>query len=100
VAINVLNGPGFVFVWNSAINYANRMAPQGMAGTAQGLLVSIMNLAGVVSSLLSGWLFDLLGPTGLFVVMGFVVLAALILFSSGYLMRRPGVGVKAASRSE
>ena len=100
VAINVLNGPGFVFVWNSAINYANRMAPQGMAGTAQGLLVSTMNLAGVVSSLLSGWLFDLLGPTGLFVVMGFVVLAALILFSSGYLMHRPGVGVKAASRSE
>ena len=41
----------------------------------QGLLASTFSLAGVVSSLLSGWLFDTLGPTGLFTVMGFLALA-------------------------
>ena len=83
VAINILNGPGFVFFWNSVVTYANQMAPAGMSGTAQGLVVSAMNLASVVSSLLSGWLLDLLGPTGIFVVMGFLVLAALLLFAVG-----------------
>jgi PPP family 3-phenylpropionic acid transporter len=100
VAINVLNGPGFVFLWNSAINYANRLAPKGMAGTAQGLLVSTTNLAGVVSSLLSGWLFDRLGPTGLFEVMSFLALAALILFSFRYLVTRHETQVEATGAPE
>jgi len=85
IAINVINGPAFVFFWNSAITHANKMAPAGMAGTAQGLLASTANLAGVVSALLSGWLFDVLGPNGIFLVMACLVLTALILFSTGNL---------------
>jgi PPP family 3-phenylpropionic acid transporter len=100
VAINILNGPGFVFVWNSAVNYANHLAPPGMAGTAQGLVVSVTNLATVVSSLLSGWLFDLLGPTGLFTVMGFLALAALVVFSLRFIVSGRGVQVEAASRPD
>ncbi len=89
IAINILNGPGFVFFWNSAVNYAYQMAPPGMAGTAQGLLVSTISLAGVVSSLLTGWLFDVVGPKGVFVVMGLLVMAALILFTIGGRIQRP-----------
>jgi len=89
VAINVINGPAFVFFWNSAITYANQMAPPGMAGTAQGMLASTVSLAAVASALLSGWLLDSLGPNGIFMVMAFLVLAALALFSTGnYWLRR------------
>lgn len=86
--INILNGPGYVLFWNSALVYVNRMAPPNMAATAQGLLVSTTSLAGVVSSLLTGYLFDQLGPNRLFVVMGFIVVFALLLFGGGNLAWR------------
>jgi len=89
VLANLLNGPAFVFFWNSAVNYANQMAPPGMAGTAQGMLASTASLAGVVSSLLSGWLLDQLGPNGIFRVMAVLVLAALLLFAVGRRFTRP-----------
>lgn len=83
VPINALNGPAYVFFWTSAVTLANRMAPPGMAGTVQGLINSTMSVAGMVSSLLTGWLFDLLGPTQLFFVMAAIVVLALILFGAG-----------------
>ena len=89
LAINPINGPAFAFFWNSAINHANKMAPPHLAGTAQGLLISATSLAGVLSSLLTGWLFDQLGPSGIFYVMSACCLTALILFTSGNLVRRP-----------
>jgi PPP family 3-phenylpropionic acid transporter len=88
VAINVLNGPAFVFFWNSAITYANKMAPRALAGTAQGLYSAATSLAGVVSALLAGWLLDVLGPKGIFLVMSGLVFAALLLFSAGTLIRK------------
>lgn len=91
VPINALNGPAYVLFWTSVVTLANRMAPAGMAGTAQGLLNSTMNLAGMVSSVLTGWLFDLLGPTHLFFVMAAIVTVALIVFGAGqfYLRKLP-----------
>lgn len=91
VPINALNGPAYVFFWTSAVTLANRMAPPGMAGTVQGLINSTMSVAGMVSSLLTGWLFDLLGPTQLFFVMAAIVVLAFILFGAGqlYLRRHP-----------
>ncbi len=90
VAINVLNGIAFPLLWVSSVTYANKMAPPGMAGTVQGFLNSSSSLASVVSSLVTGWLFDSLGPNGLFEVMAFCVLSALILFVTGTLRRRQG----------
>jgi MFS transporter, PPP family, 3-phenylpropionic acid transporter len=88
IPINMLNGPAFVFFWNSAITYLNKMATAATASTAQGLLNSTMSLAGVVSSLLTGWLFDQLGPNGLYTVMGFCCLGALIVFGAGTSLNR------------
>jgi MFS transporter, PPP family, 3-phenylpropionic acid transporter len=87
IAINMLNGPAFVMFWNSAVTYANKMAPKGMAGTAQGFLNSTMALAGVVSSLLTGVLFDRIGPNGLFIVMASFCLVGLVLFAAGNLRK-------------
>jgi MFS family permease len=83
VGINILNGLAFPLFWTSSVTYANRMAPPGLAGTAQGMLNFASGLAGVISALLTGWLFDLLGPRGIFIVMAFIVLFALGLWSVG-----------------
>lgn len=88
IAINVLNGIAFPLFWTSSVTYAYKMAPPGLAGTAQGLVSSASSLAAVISSLLTGWLFDSLGPNGLFVVMAFCTLAALIIFIAGSIWRR------------
>jgi PPP family 3-phenylpropionic acid transporter len=88
IGINLLNGLSFPLFWNSSVTYANRMAPPGLAGTAQGLLNFASGFAGVVSALLTGWLFDRVGPNGLFIVMAFIVLLALGLWSAGQLRRR------------
>src|SRR5512146_2008184 len=58
VAINTLNGIAFPLFWTSSVNYANKMAPPGLAATALGLFNSASSLAAVVSSLLTGLLFD------------------------------------------
>jgi len=88
VPINILNGPAFVLFWTSAIVYANKMAPPNLQGTVQGLLNSTTSLGGVVSSLLTGWLFDLLGPSRLFLVMSGFCVIGLTLFFAGTLGRR------------
>jgi MFS transporter, PPP family, 3-phenylpropionic acid transporter len=88
VAINVINGISFPLFWTSSVTYNNRLAPPGLAGTAQGLFNSASGLAAVVSSLLTGLLFDSLGPNGIFVVMAFIVLAALILFTVGTILQQ------------
>jgi MFS transporter, PPP family, 3-phenylpropionic acid transporter len=88
VAINLINGPAWVFLWNSSVMYANRMGGPALAGTAQGLLISTTGLAAVVSSFLSGWLFDELGPNSLFIVMAFIAIGGLILFTVGTLHQR------------
>ena len=88
VAINALNGPAFVFFWNSAVTYANKLAPPSMAGTAQGIYSAATSLGAVVSGLLTGWLFDVLGPRGIFGVLSALVFVALVLFSAGTLVRK------------
>lgn len=91
VAINWLNGPAYALFWNSAVNYANRLAPEGYTATAQGMLNSTTSLAGMVSALLAGWLFDQVGATRLFLVTACFCLTAFVLFASGtrYLARAP-----------
>jgi MFS transporter, PPP family, 3-phenylpropionic acid transporter len=83
--INLINGFAFPFFWNASVTYANKLAPPGLSGTVQGLLNSNASLAGMVSSLLTGYLFDHLGATRLFYVMAVSCALALILYGSGTL---------------
>jgi MFS transporter, PPP family, 3-phenylpropionic acid transporter len=86
IAINMINGPGYVLLWNSAVTYNNRLAPPGSAGTAQGLFTASSSLAGVVSALLTGWLFDQLGTNRIFLAMAVCCLAGFLLFSAGNIL--------------
>jgi len=87
IAINLLNGPGFVLFWNSAVNLVSRLAPPSLVATAQGFYNSTISLAGIISSLIGGMLFDQLGPSGLFLVLAAFCLAAFVLFGLGIVLR-------------
>ncbi len=81
--ISALSGAAFSMFWISAVAYANDSAPEELKSTAQGVLFSIMNLAGMVGSLGSGWLFDQAGPRGLFWGMSIIAAVALVIFIGG-----------------
>jgi PPP family 3-phenylpropionic acid transporter len=80
IAINAFNGISYVFLWNAGIQFTNENAPEDLKATAQGLFVSTTALAGVASSVTSGWLFDTLGPPGLFRVLAVICFSATIIF--------------------
>lgn len=82
VAINCLNGVSYVFFWNSAVNYANKIAPDSLKSTSQGLFMSATSLSSVVAASISGLMFDSLGGAGLFRVLSLFCLTALILFGA------------------
>ena len=87
IAINMLNGPGFVLFWNSAVNLVSRLAPPSLVATAQGFFASTVSLASIISNPISGVLFDQLGPSGLFWVMTAFCVAAFLLYGFGIALR-------------
>ena len=85
IYINLMNGPAFALFATCAVAYAQKLAPPSLIVTSQGLLNSTASLAGVVSALLTGVLFDQIGPQGIFWGMAICCLAAFILFVGGAL---------------
>lgn len=92
VAIHSLSGAGFSLFWMSSVAYAHDSAPDELKSTAQGILFSIMNLAGMLGSLGSGWLFDQAGPRGLFWGMTVIAALALLIFVVGRKRTAAGAG--------
>jgi len=88
VAINIINGPAYVFFAMSSVTYARRLAPPSLVVTSQGLLNATVSLSGVVSSLLTGILFDRIGPNNTFLIMAACCLAAFCLFAAGAYVTR------------
>ena len=87
IPLNIINGPTYVMFWTGSINYAAKMAPESLKATAQGLIVSATNLSSVVGVLLSGWLYDQMGPTGVYAILSLFCLAAFVLFGLGRLRK-------------
>lgn len=87
IAINTLNGPGFVLFWNSALNYGSYLAPPKLLATAQGLYISTTSLASIFSSFISGIVFDQLGPSRLFLLMAGCCGVALLILVLGVGLR-------------
>ncbi|HHX64982.1 MAG TPA: MFS transporter [Chloroflexi bacterium] len=80
--VQVLTGPSFSLMWVAGVSYTDRMAPQGMGATAQGLFSAVsMGLASGVGALIGGWMYDHLGAVWLFRWAGFMVVLGL-----GFLM--------------
>ena len=88
VGISLLAGLSFASFWLSAVAYANESAPDHLKSTAQGLLFSILNIANMGGSMSSGWLFDQVGPRGLFWGMSAFSALGLLVFITGRLWFR------------
>lgn len=89
IFISALSGAAFSLFWISSVAYANDSAPEALKSTAQGVLFSILNLAGMVGSLGSGWLFDVAGARGLFWGMSLIAAAGLVIFIAGRMRGQP-----------
>ena len=64
--LSLLHGVSFGLYWVSSVAYANKIAPDNLKGTAQGVLIAIISLSSMLGGLLSGWIFDTLGTATLF----------------------------------
>ena len=96
--VSALGGLSFSLCWVASVKYANESAPDHLKSTAQGLLFSIMNLAGMAGSLNAGWLYDNLGFRGLFWATAAFAAAGLLLFLIGrFALNRQAAGKAAQS---
>jgi MFS family permease len=74
--VQLLHGPTFSLMYVCGVTTANRLAPEGMEATSQGLFTAVnFGLGGVIGAVLGGLLYDWLTIFGMFRVAG----AALIL---------------------
>lgn len=92
LGINLLHCVSYVPFWIGAVAYANDLAPDNLKATSQGMLFSIMSLASVGGAMLSGLLYDSIGPPGLFKVLTGFCCAALLLFWTGRFTLSSGGG--------
>lgn len=86
--ISVINSVTFGLFWIGSIAYVNELAPDEIKATSQGLLLAVMNLASLISTAFSGWLYDIAGPANLFRILSLFCLAAVIIFVLGTIGNR------------
>jgi len=94
MAISLLNGLSYGFLWIGVVAYANDLAPANLKATAQSLTAAISSLASLTGGITGGWLFDQVGPLHLFQVLAAFCLIGLISFVGGrFFMARSRHGV-------
>lgn len=77
LAVNVVKGLGFGLFYISAVVIVDRRAPHGLASTYQGLMSAVaFGLAPVLIGPVGGWIYGTFEPRSLFLVSGFMVIAA------------------------
>jgi MFS transporter, PPP family, 3-phenylpropionic acid transporter len=81
--INLLQAVTYVPFWIGSVAYASELAPDELKSTSQGLLFMVMNLSNVLGALVSGWLFDHIGPRGLYTFLMGLCLTSFALFTFG-----------------
>ncbi len=88
LAINVMQAVTYVPFLIGTVAYANQLTVPELRATSQGVLATILSLAAVAGALVSGWIYDHAGPTGLYLTMTGFCLAALLLFVLKSLLTR------------
>ena len=81
IAVQLLHGLTYGALWVSGVTYASENAPAGLSATAQGLFGSVlMGFGAAAGNLLGGILIENLNPSGMFDVIGGIVLVGMIVF--------------------
>ncbi len=83
LAIALLHGFTYAPYWMGSVSYASEIAPENLRATAQGMLMFLVGLSGVIGSPLNGGLYDWLGSARLFLVNGVLAVAALVVLGLG-----------------
>ncbi len=83
LAIALLHGFTYAPYWMGSVSYASEIAPENLRATAQGMLMFLVGLSGVIGSPLNGGLYDWLGSARLFLVNGVLAVVALVVLSLG-----------------
>ena len=79
ILLGLLHGLTFPALWIAGVSFAHENAPPGMAATSQGIFGSVLTSFGVsTGSLLGGVLLGMLGVRAMFVILGLIVLAGLL----------------------
>jgi PPP family 3-phenylpropionic acid transporter len=81
--VQAFGGMIFPAMWLAGVSYADEHAPAGLKSSAQGLFAAmIFGVASAVTGFACGLLLESLGGRGMFIVLGIVILAGLVLAES------------------
>ncbi|MCG2787187.1 MAG: MFS transporter [Anaerolineae bacterium] len=82
--IQLVHGFTFPIIWVAGVSYAAQEAPEGLSATAQGMFGStLMGIGAALGGLLGGLLLQQFDPSGMYLVVGLVLLAGAFIFSAG-----------------
>jgi MFS family permease len=84
--ISVVAGAAFGLYSIAVVNYANELAPANLKATSLGLVVALTSLSAIAGAPLSGWLFDQVGPSNMFLILAGCCFLALLFFGAGRLL--------------
>ena len=97
LGINLLQAASYSPFLTGTVAYVNELASDELKATSQGLFAAVMNLASVAGALVSGWLFDHIGPPGLYRILAGTSTVAFLLFATGMLAARKASLAKVAN---
>jgi PPP family 3-phenylpropionic acid transporter len=80
LAVQAFGGMIFPAMWLAGVSYADENAPSGLKSSAQGLFAAmIFGVGSAVGGFLSGLLLESIGGRGMFILLGIIILAGLVL---------------------
>jgi len=91
--LSLMHGFTFGLYWVASVMFINRMAPDHLKTTSQGLFLAITYLANVLGAPFGGAMLDRIGPSALFAVYsGFAFIGLIVLLAGFRFAREPSPG--------
>lgn len=87
-AAQCVQGCAYGLYLSVAIQYAYTLAPRELSASAQSMVTTTMFTGSILSSLLGGWLIEVLSIRGLYRVTAMVLVVGLVLYASSFALQR------------
>lgn len=82
--VQCIQGFGYGLFLSSAVQYAFTLAPENLRATAQSLITTTMCMGSIITSLLCGWLIDIVGIRGMFLVTAVIIVSCVVLYIGSF----------------